>query len=82
MITKIKSACFDGSRRRNIYPSDYYIGDIERPISHQQRKTLEELIYSRISNPDEIERRLTEIECYNFADASEAIADFLLAPWK
>lgn len=81
MITKIKSACFDGSRR-HIYPSDYYLGDIDRPITHQQRKTLESLICSRIYNPDEINRRINELENYNYSDAQEMITDLLLASRK
>jgi len=80
MITKYKSSCFDGPNRNNIYPSDYYMGDIDKPISHQQRKTLEDLIQSRIYNPDEVDRRLSEIESYNFTDAQEMIEDLLFAP--
>ncbi len=80
MITKIKTGCFDGSGRNRPYPD--YSGCMERPMTNQQKKTLEKLIYSRISNPDEVSRRLIEIEDFNFNDASEAITDFLLAPWK
>ena len=83
MITKIKSAYFDGSRRNhNVYPSDYYLGDIDRPITYQQRKTLENLIHSRVYNPDEITRRINEVENYNYSDAQEMITDLLLAPRK
>ncbi|MCX6715624.1 MAG: hypothetical protein NT077_01245 [Candidatus Taylorbacteria bacterium] len=81
MITKIKSS-FDGPRRNNIYPSDYYLGDLNKPITHQQRKTLENLIYSRVYNPEEVDRRINEIESYDYNDAQEMITDLLLAPRK
>ena len=80
MITKIKGACFGGSRRSRIYP-DYFVAE-ERPITKNQKETLIQLVYSRISNPEEIERRLTEIESYSFEDACEAIKDYMFAPYR
>ena len=61
---------------RRVYP-EYIVDDVEKPISKEQRRTLIELIYSRVSNPEEVERRLAEIESYNFADGEEAIGNFL-----
>ena len=54
----------------------------DKEMSQKQRRTLVELIYSRISNPEEVEGRLSQLESYNFLDAQEAIDDFLFAPWK
>lgn len=76
MTTKTALANFNFKRGYQSYD------DVDRPISHHQRKTLEELIYSRVSNPEEIDRRLAELEGYNFSDASEALDDYLYAPWK
>lgn len=67
-------------RENHQYLSDYDTED--RPMTSQQRKTLIDLIYSRISNQDEIESRLSQLEDYNFLDAQEVIQDFLFAPWK
>ncbi len=58
------------------------IYDEDKPMTRHQRRTLEELIYSRISNPDEAERRLNELESYNFVDAQEMIEDLLFATMK
>jgi len=60
------------------YPD--YVEDVDKPLSYRQRKTLEELIFSRVSNPDEIQRRLSQIEGYNFDDGQEMIKDLLFAP--
>ena len=78
MITKTAVGNF--GFKSNYYPE--YIDETDRQMTSQQRKTLIELIYARIFNPDEIDRRITEIESYNYMDAREAIEDFLFAPWK
>ncbi|MCR4334748.1 MAG: hypothetical protein NUV47_03430 [Patescibacteria group bacterium] len=74
---------FDGPKKGSyVLPEDYYLCEEERPISENQRKTIIGLIYARIDNPDEIERRCAEIESYNYIDANEAINDLLFAPLR
>lgn len=55
--------------KRN-YRNEY---DYDQPMTRHQRRTLEELIYSRINNPEEQDRRLNELESYDFRDAQEMI---------
>lgn len=77
MTTKTAVANFNFKRGY----SDY-LDDADRPMTRRQRRTIEEFIFSRVSNPEEVERRLAEIESYNYTDALEVIEDFLFAPWK
>ena len=64
----------DRYNKYNDYPYD-----LDRPMTRHQRRTLEELIYSRISNPEEQDRRLNEIESYDFSDAQEMIDSLVFA---
>ncbi len=73
MITKTAIGSLD-SRKSSGYFLEY---DPGRQMTREQKKTLIGLIYSRVSNPDEIERRLSQIEDYSFLDATEAINDLL-----
>ena len=56
---------------------DVYNGD--KPMTRHQRRTLEELIYSRISNSEEQDRRINELESYDFRDAQEMIDSLVFA---
>ncbi len=78
-MTKVAVGSFSFKKNRRYMP-EHEAED--RPMSNQQRKTLIDLIYSRISNQDEIESRLSQLEDYNFLDAQEVINDFLFASWK
>ena len=69
----------DGFNHKRNYRDVY---DIDRPMTRHQRRTLEELIYSRISNPDEANRQLNQLESYNFVDAQEMIEDLLFDRMK
>ena len=60
--------------RYNNYPYDF-----DQPMTRHQRRTLEELIYSRINNPEEQDRRLNELESYDFRDAQEMIDSLVFA---
>ena len=77
MSTKTAAANFNWRRG---YPS--YEDDVDRPMTHFQRRTLTHLIYGYISHPDEVERRLSEIEDYNFQDAADAIEQYQYASYK
>ena len=81
MITKVAvGSNFNFKRNHQCVPD--YESEPDRPITKAQRQTLVELIYSRISNPEEIERRLSQIEDYNYLDISEAIGDLLFSTSK
>lgn len=57
-------------------------GDTDRSMSHFQRRTLENLIMDRIDNPQEIQRRLSEMESYNYIDAEEMIENLKYAAMR
>jgi len=78
-MTKVAVGSFSFKKNRRYMPK-YEAEDTA--MTSQQRKTIIDLIYSRISNQDEIESRLSQLEDYNFLDAQEVIQDFLFAPWK
>ena len=78
-MTKVAVGSFSFKKNRRYMPK-YEAED--RAMTSQQRKTLIDLIYSRISNQDEIESRLSQLEDYNFLDAQEVINDFLFSPWR
>lgn len=82
MTTKIAIATGENFDFKRICPkyfeSEEY--DVDRQITPQQRRTLENLIFSKISEPAEIERRLSQIESYNYYDCAEAISELLFAP--
>jgi hypothetical protein len=44
-------------------------------MTPQQKRTLTDLLCSYISDTNELERKLAEIEDYDFKDACEAIMD-------
>ena len=73
MITKIMNG-YDNPRRRCAFPPDYY-ENAPRPMTSQQKRTLTDLLCSFISDNNELERKLAEIEDYDFKDACEAIMD-------
>ena len=77
MITKTAISSFGFGRVSPYYPEDF-----DRPMSDSQRRKLQDIIFSNISNPREVERRLAEIESYDYSDAEEVLADMALAPWK
>ena len=79
MTTKVAVGSFSFKKNRRYMP-EYEAED--RPMTNYQKKTLIDLIYSRVSNQDEIESHLSQLENYNFLDAQEVIQDFLFAPWK
>ena len=79
MITKTALASNFNFKRS--YP-EYYEDDEDRPMSIQQKRTLTELIYSRVANQEEVERRLQEMESYNYNDCRDAIEDYICSPWK
>ncbi len=73
---------------RTITADDYnyrgYLGydDIDRPMSRSQRRALENLITDRIDNPQEIQRRLSEMESYNYIDAEEMLENLKYAAMR
>lgn len=77
MTTKTAAANFNW--RRN-YPS--YEDDVDRPMTHFQRRSLTDLIYSCISHPDEVERRVAMIDDYNYFEAADAIEQYQYASYK
>lgn len=77
MITKTAVRGFDFNRC-----SPYYPDDADRPITPFQKRKLQDFIFSNVSNPREIDRRLKEIETYDYTDAEEVLEDMALAPWK
>ena len=62
MITKIMNG-YDNPRRRCSFPVDYYQNE-PRLITPQQKRTLTDLLCSYISDADELERKLAEIELW------------------
>ncbi len=77
MITKTAVSGFGLSR-----VSPYYSEDTDRPMSDFQRRKLQDILISNVSNPRELDRRLSEIESYDYSDAEEVLEDMALAPWK
>ena len=47
--------------------------NLDRPMTYHQRKALENLIYNRIDNIKEVQRRLSEIESFNYVDAEDML---------
>lgn len=56
--------------------------NMDRPMSYHQRKTLEDLIFNRIDNPKEIQRRLSEMESYNYIDAEDMLQNMKYASMR
>lgn len=54
-----------------MYPE--YMDNEGRPMTKHQRTALINRAYSGISDPEELDRRLAEIDSYDFNDASEAL---------
>jgi len=77
MSTKTVAANFNW---RKGYQS--YEDDVDRPMTNFQRRTLTDLIYGCISHPDEVERRLAEVDGYNYFDAADAIEQYKYASYK
>ena len=71
-----KTMTADGFNHKRNYRDVY---DLDRQMTRHQRRTLEELIYSRISSPEEQERYLAELENYDFRDAQEMIDSLVFA---
>jgi SpoVK/Ycf46/Vps4 family AAA+-type ATPase len=75
-MSKTINRDFDNPRRNFIYPLDYAI-DVNRPMTKEQKKILVELLYSRFTDPDDLEEKLAAIDdTYSYADAAEIIRDF------
>ena len=84
MTTKTAIATSDDFDFKRAYP-EYFESeevDVDRQITKEQRRTLENLIFSKISDLGERERRLTQIESYNYYDCAEAIGELLFAPFQ
>ena len=82
MTTKIAIATGENFDFKRICPRYFESeeDDVDKQITKEQRGTLENLIISKISDPGERDRRLSQIESYNYYDCSEAIGELLFAP--
>jgi hypothetical protein len=76
MTTRTISADYNFRRGYQAYD------DVDRPMTRFQRRTLTDLIYGCISHPDEVERRVAQIEDYDYFDAAEAIEQYQYAQYK
>ena len=72
MITKNIPASFNWNKD---YPYSTEV-ETDREMTNQQRNKLLNYFYTRISNPEEVEERLQEIESFNYADAESVIREF------
>jgi hypothetical protein len=81
LIVKTLKGSFYEPRQSFVIESDNYMRE-EGMISDKQKNTLASLIYSRIPDADECERRISQIEDMTYAEAEEEIFSFLSSQWR
>lgn len=79
MIVKTLKGSFYEPQRSYVISSENYE---EEMISPSQRRTLTNLIYEKISEKEEQQRWLNQLEDMTKVDAEDAIFDFLSARWR
>ena len=81
MIVKTLKGSFYEPQRSYVISSENYMGE-EEMISDRQRKTLTNLIYSKVQDADECERRIAQMEDMTSTDAENEIFSFLSSSWR
>jgi hypothetical protein len=81
MIVKTLKGSFYEPRRSFVIETDNYMGE-EGMISDKQKRTLTNLIYSKVSDADECERRIAQMEDMTSVEAEEEIFSFLSSQWR